>query len=33
MGRLLAYRMMAGAVLKMSISFSDMRRYFKMRKM
>jgi hypothetical protein len=33
MGRLLAYRMMAGAVLKMSVSFSDIKRYFKIRKM
>lgn len=33
MGRLLAYRMMAGAVLRMSITPSDIRRYFKMRKM
>lgn len=33
MGRLLAYRMLAGAALKMSVSFSDIRRYFAMRKM
>ena len=33
MGRLLAYRMMAGAALKMAVSFSDIRRYFKIRGM
>jgi hypothetical protein len=33
MGRLLAYRMMVGAVLRASITPSDIRRYFKMRKM
>jgi hypothetical protein len=33
MGRLLAYRMMAGAALRMSVSFSDIRRYFRMRGM
>jgi hypothetical protein len=33
MGRLLAYRMMLGAAARMSVSFSDIRRYFRMRKM
>jgi hypothetical protein len=33
MGRLLAYRMMAGAVLRMSVSIADIRRYFKIRQM
>jgi hypothetical protein len=33
MGRLLAFRMMAGAALRTSLSFSDVRRYFKMRRM
>jgi hypothetical protein len=33
MGRLLAYRMLLGAAAKMAVSFPDIQRYFRMRKM